>query len=53
MALRIPLWDPDSVLNSCQGLIRLIWSRWGGLLWLAVVLPALILVLSALAGTQP
>ena len=44
MALRIPLWDPDSVLNSCQGLIQLIWSRWGGLLWLAMVLPALILV---------
>jgi putative peptide zinc metalloprotease protein len=44
MALRIPLWDPDAVLNSCQGLIGLIWSRWGGLLWLAVVLPALLLV---------
>jgi len=44
MALRIPLWDPDAVLNSCQGLLGLIWSRWGGMLWLAVVLPALFLV---------
>ncbi|WP_168212811.1 MULTISPECIES: PqqD family peptide modification chaperone [unclassified Bradyrhizobium] len=44
MALRLPLWDPDAALNSCQGLIRLIWSRWGGLLWLAMVLPALFLV---------
>lgn len=44
MALRIPLWDPDAFLNGCQGLIRLIWGRWGGLLWLAMVLPALLLV---------
>ncbi|QOZ46538.1 hypothetical protein XH89_26015 [Bradyrhizobium sp. CCBAU 53340] len=44
MALRIPLLDPDAVLNRCQWLIRLIWSRWGGLLWLVVVLPALFLV---------
>jgi putative peptide zinc metalloprotease protein len=44
MALRIPLWDPDAVLNRCQGLIGLIWSRWAGFLWLAVVLPALFLV---------
>jgi putative peptide zinc metalloprotease protein len=44
MALRIPLWDPDAVLNSCRGLLALIWSRWGGLLWLVVVSPALFLV---------
>jgi putative peptide zinc metalloprotease protein len=44
MALRIPLWDPDAVLNSCQGLLGLIWSRWGGVLWLAVVLPVLFLI---------
>jgi putative peptide zinc metalloprotease protein len=41
MALRIPLWDPDAFLNRIEGWTRLIWSRWGGLLWLAVVLPAL------------
>src|SRR4051812_10809960 len=44
MALRIPLWDPDAVLNSCRGLIGLIWSRWGGLLWLAGGIPTLFLV---------
>jgi len=44
MALRIPLWDPDAVLNRCRGLVGLIWSRWAGILWLAVVLPALFLV---------
>jgi putative peptide zinc metalloprotease protein len=44
MALRVPLWDPDAFLNGCQGLLALIWSRWGGLLWLAVVSPALLLI---------
>lgn len=44
MSIRIPLWDPDSFLNRYREMIRLLWSRWGALLWLAVVLPALILV---------
>ncbi|MFZ1909057.1 MAG: hypothetical protein WAU52_08270, partial [Burkholderiales bacterium] len=44
MALRIPLLDPDRFLNAIPGLIGLIWSRWGGMLWLAVVLPALFLI---------
>src|SRR5215469_6572935 len=44
MALRIPLWDPDAFLNRCNTLICLIWSRWGAIVWLAVVLPALVLV---------
>jgi putative peptide zinc metalloprotease protein len=44
MAVRIHLWDPDAFLNRMAPLIRLLWSRWGGLLWLAVVLPALLLI---------
>jgi len=44
MAIRIPLWDPDAFLARVDGAVRLLWSRWGGLLWLAVVLPALFLV---------
>ena len=44
MALRLPLLDPDRFLNAIPGLIGLIWSRWGGMLWLAVVLPALFLI---------
>ena len=44
MAIRVPLWDPDRVLNKFPRLIRLIWSGWGAALWLAVVLPALILI---------
>lgn len=44
MAVRIPLWDPDEFLNRFPKAISLLWSRWGALMWLAVVLPALILV---------
>ena len=44
MAIRIGFWDPDSFLNRMVGPIQWIWSRWGALLWLAVVLPALALV---------
>jgi len=44
MALRLHLWDPDALLNRCRPLIDWLWSRWGGMLWLAVVLPALILL---------
>jgi putative peptide zinc metalloprotease protein len=44
MAIRVPLWDPDRFLNRIEGLIRLIWSRWGAILWLAVVVPAVFLI---------
>lgn len=44
MALRMPLWDPDAFLNRIDPFVRPLWGRWGALLWLAVVLPALFLV---------
>ena len=44
MAIRIHLWDPDALLNRMRPLIDFLWGRWGGLLWLAVVLPALLLL---------
>jgi putative peptide zinc metalloprotease protein len=44
MALRIPLWDPDRFLQRVRPWLGLLWSRWGALVWLAVVLPALCLV---------
>ena len=44
MAIRIHLFDPDALLNRLRAPIDLLWSKWGGLLWLAVVLPALILL---------
>jgi putative peptide zinc metalloprotease protein len=44
MALRIPLWDPGAFLNRFDRGLRLVWSRWGAMVWLAVVLPALFLI---------
>ncbi|UUZ48857.1 hypothetical protein LP420_40430 [Massilia sp. B-10] len=44
MAIRIHLFDPDAWLNRIRPLINILWGRWGGLLWLAVVLPALLLL---------
>jgi putative peptide zinc metalloprotease protein len=44
MAIRVHLWDPDALLNRIRPLVDLLWSRWGGLVWLAVVLPALLLL---------
>lgn len=46
MAVRISLWDPETFLNRIRGPISLIWSRWGAAVWLAVVLPALLLAFS-------
>jgi putative peptide zinc metalloprotease protein len=44
MAVRLPLWDPDRLLDRIAGASRLVWSRWGALLWLLVVLPAVMLI---------
>ena len=44
MAIRIPLFDPDRLLNHCRRLLRLVWSGWGALLWAIVVVPAFVLV---------
>jgi putative peptide zinc metalloprotease protein len=44
MAVRIPLWDPEAFLNRVNSLIRHVWGPWGAVLWLAVVLPALLLL---------
>jgi putative peptide zinc metalloprotease protein len=44
MAVRIPLLDPERFLNRFPRLSGFFWGRWGALLWLAVVVPALALV---------
>jgi putative peptide zinc metalloprotease protein len=44
MAIRLHLWDPDAFLNRIRPLIDFLWNRWGGVLWLLVVLPALLLL---------
>ena len=44
MAVRIPLIDPDRFLDRLMPYVRPLWGFWGALVWLAVVLPALVLV---------
>jgi putative peptide zinc metalloprotease protein len=44
MAIRIHLFDPDALLNRLRPLIDVVWSKWGGIFWLMVVLPALLLL---------
>lgn len=44
MAIRVHLWDPDAFLNRIHGLVRPLWTVWGAILWLAVVVPALLLL---------
>ena len=44
MALKLPLVDPDRLLDRMMPLMRPLWGWRGMLLWLAVVLPALLLV---------
>lgn len=44
LAVRIPLWDPDVFLNRIDKFSKILWSRWGALLWLFVVLPALLMI---------
>ncbi len=44
MAIRVGLWDPDRFLNRIAAPLQFVWGRWGVLLWLAVVAPALALV---------
>ena len=44
MAVRLPLWDPEAFLERLRPALERLWSRWGAILWLAMVLPALFLV---------
>jgi putative peptide zinc metalloprotease protein len=44
MAIRIPLWDPGRFLDRHAAACRALWSRGAGLLWLALVLPAAVLL---------
>lgn len=42
MSLRLPLWDPDAFLTRTLPAVGWLFGRAGGLLWLALVLPALV-----------
>ncbi len=43
MSIKVPLIDPDKLLDRVRPVLQPLWNRWGVLLWLAVVLPALVL----------
>jgi putative peptide zinc metalloprotease protein len=43
MAVRIPLWDPDAFLERSLPLVRPLLGWFGGVLWLLVVVPAVVL----------
>jgi putative peptide zinc metalloprotease protein len=44
MAIKVPLLDPDRLLDRLLPLVRPFWGWKGMLIWLTVVLPALLLV---------
>jgi putative peptide zinc metalloprotease protein len=43
MSLRLPIFDPDAFLERTVPLVRPLFGWFGALLWLAIVIPALIL----------
>jgi putative peptide zinc metalloprotease protein len=43
LAVRIPLWDPESFLDKSQQLVDPIFSRVGALVWLAIVSTGIVL----------
>ena len=43
MAIRFPLWDPDRFLNVTYPYVKWLFTWRGAALWLAVVLPALVM----------
>lgn len=43
MSLRFPIWDPDAFLERTVSFTRPLFSWFGAALWLAVVVPALVL----------
>ena len=38
---RIPLWDPDRFLKRWMPLVKLVFSKLGAVIWLAVVVAAI------------
>jgi putative peptide zinc metalloprotease protein len=44
MAVKLPLLDPDRILTRALPFVRPLWSWWGVAFWVAVVVPALLLI---------
>lgn len=45
LSLKLPLIDPDRLLDALVPALRPLWNRWGALAWAALVLPAALLAL--------
>jgi len=43
LSLRVPIWDPDAFLERTVWLVRPLFGWFGALLWIAVVVPAVVL----------
>jgi putative peptide zinc metalloprotease protein len=46
MSIRFPLWDPDRFISATYPYIKWLFTWRGGILWLAVVMPALFMAAS-------
>lgn len=44
MSIKVPLIDPDRFLNWLSPYLSRVWNRWGVLAWLAIVAPAIVLI---------
>jgi putative peptide zinc metalloprotease protein len=44
LSIRLRLWDPDAFLERSLPAVRWLFGRWGAVLWLALCLPAAVLV---------
>src|SRR5437868_913092 len=45
LSLRIPLWDPDRFLSRTLPFVRILFTRFGFLLWLAVAIPSIVIAI--------
>ena len=45
MSVKLPLFDPDALLDRLQPYVGVMWNKWGALAWLACVVPACVLAL--------
>jgi putative peptide zinc metalloprotease protein len=46
LSLRFPIWDPDRFLTITLPFVRALFGRFGVILWLAVVIPSLVIAAS-------
>jgi putative peptide zinc metalloprotease protein len=45
LSITVPLWDPDPFLKRYAGLVRAVLGKTGLIVWLAVVMPAVVLAI--------